>query len=215
MSLHRMDGLETVMLDGSVTWRNKSKLIDSVKRSGELMEECRTLLDSKCGAERHPSGTSCFTCSDTSYGEGRRSCSTGTSSFSRGDVPSENGGNRLGNGSPSGVTSELLVGDSDEQSPRRPNHSEAQKDFDDCPSAPVRSASSDGATVAYKFVEAKAAGDDTKMCTAPRTEDRKDCAVAPHTKDSEEKEGCCARVRTQGRECVREVGAVERTHRVW
>ncbi|KAG6948539.1 hypothetical protein JG688_00015052 [Phytophthora aleatoria] len=26
--------------------------------------------------------------------------------------------------------------------------------------------------------------------------------------------GCCARVRTQGRECVREVGAVERTHRV-
>ncbi|KAG2974039.1 hypothetical protein PC116_g20308 [Phytophthora cactorum] len=41
-------------------------------------------------------------------------------------------------------------------------NSEAQKDFDDCPSASVRSASSDGATVAYKFVEAKAAGDDTK-----------------------------------------------------
>ncbi|KAG6944735.1 hypothetical protein JG687_00017687, partial [Phytophthora cactorum] len=28
------------------------------------------------------------------------------------------------------------------------------------------------------------------------------------------RKGCCARVRTQGRECVREVGAVERTHRV-
>ncbi|KAG4228565.1 hypothetical protein PC116_g23080 [Phytophthora cactorum] len=33
------------------------------------------------------------------------------------------------------------------------------------------------------------------MCTAPRTEDRKDCAVAPHTKDSEEKEGRTHRVR--------------------
>ncbi|KAF1795585.1 hypothetical protein GQ600_12939 [Phytophthora cactorum] len=85
------------MLDGSVAWRNKSKLIDSVKRSGELMGECRTLLDSNANDERHPSGTSSFTCSDTSYGEGRRSCSTGTSSFSREDVPSENGGNRLGN----------------------------------------------------------------------------------------------------------------------
>ncbi|KAG2760333.1 hypothetical protein PC129_g16703 [Phytophthora cactorum] len=78
-------------------------------------------------------------------------------------------------------------------------NSEAQKDFDDCPSASVRSASSDGATVAYKFVEAKAAGDDTKVCTAPRVEDKKDCAVAPHTKDSEEKEGMlcsCAYPRT-------------------
>ncbi|KAG2770778.1 hypothetical protein PC129_g5168 [Phytophthora cactorum] len=94
--------LKIVMRIGSEVWRNESKPTDLVKRSGVLMEVPPTQMSTLSGiqAERRAVRAKMQASEDNEAARrGRRGSVVE-------DVPSENGGNRLGYGSrfPSGVT---------------------------------------------------------------------------------------------------------------